>query len=48
MRKFMNELFPHRRDFSDGRFAYIIPLTFGRGRINLSVVGEEMSVQTAW
>ena len=40
--------FPFRKDFPDGRFAYVIDLFGGRGRICLTKLGEEMSVVQGW
>lgn len=44
----MSDLFPHRKDFPDGRVAYVVPLTFGRGRINLTVAGDLLGVRDCW
>jgi hypothetical protein len=44
----MDELFPDRKDFPDGRFAYVTPLTFGRGRINLTTTDDPMFVGDCW
>ena len=37
--------FPHKRELRDGRFGYIMPLTFGRGRINVTTLEDPFSVR---
>lgn len=32
----MGAAFPHRKELPEGRFAYIVALTFQRARINVS------------
>lgn len=43
-----DDLFPYRKDFRAGRFAYVVPLILDRGRINLSSAGDDMSVDDCW
>jgi len=38
-------IYSEPRTFSDGRVAYVTPLTFGRARIN---VGDEDWVRDGW
>jgi hypothetical protein len=40
-----DETFPVRKDFPDGRFAYVVPLTFGRGRICVTTADDPLSVR---
>lgn len=39
------EDFPFRKDLGNNLFAYICPLTFGRARINVTSVGDELGVE---
>jgi hypothetical protein len=42
------DAFPHRKDLGGGRFAYLMPLTFWRGRIIETQVGQEDVVRNSW
>lgn len=43
------EFFPFRKDFPGrGIFAYVAPLTFGRGRIVLTAAHDDMSILDGW
>jgi hypothetical protein len=44
----MRDQFPYRKDFADGRFAYVVELTYGRGRINLSKVNDQHWISDSW
>ena len=37
--------FPNKKRLNGNRFAYVIPLTFGRARINVGVIGDPYSVK---
>jgi len=39
-------MFPHRKDFGSGVFAYIAPLLYGRARIHFA--SSEMFVDDLW
>ena len=41
-------MFPNRKDFTDGRFAYITPRSYGRARLCVTRVGDEMFVDTGY
>lgn len=36
--------FPHKKDLGNERFAYVIPLTFSRARINVSTLSNPFAV----
>lgn len=40
--------FPYKKLLGDDRFAYVVQLTFGRGRINISSDFSPMSVDDAF
>jgi hypothetical protein len=44
----MDALFPYRKDFPDGRLAYVAPLTFGRGRICTTTLADWSAVLDGW
>lgn len=47
----MNSLvsyFPHRRDFADGRVAYIVELYGQRGRINITTKNNLLGIDIAY
>lgn len=37
-----------RKDFEDGRYAALVPLTFGRARITVSRAGDEYGYYDSW
>ncbi len=40
--------FPHRKQLDAERFAYIVPLTYGRARINIAQMESLISVDDGW
>ena len=44
----LGELFPFRKDFAGGRFAYIAPLLFGRARLCLASIDAWRDTLDQW
>lgn len=39
------EGYPHKKQFDANRFAYVTPLTFGRGRINVTTMQNRLGIE---